>query len=655
MARDALGRAAAGVLLAVILGGYYALRRPYLQRADHPQHTGSRPPDRTEGDVLLLLPDVPAAQAQSFDELDCSYGWFNALWQEYGSFASAMTRNLSPEILAGRSVVVIPARVAEGMPAAGVRALAHFVRQGGQLILERPGEGWEELVGSAAPSAQRPAQRITATEGLEVHGPMREHLPGVPLVGQLGVGPRQEAWPAGPTLLEIDGSPGLLLHELGEGRVYTARFELGCTLTAIQQGLPTEGMSFVAPREEQHGELSPTSIRVADGRLRQARVPYADLLERALWHHVSRHRPVPRLWMFPGTKAGALVVNHPALENTRAALGYADWSRKQEGTSTIFAPPDRLNAAQLGLLEQTRADLGLLWVRGAKRGPVVRALGVGALQPLAQELELGEQVEALEQLRKGTGAASEGSSLALARAEGGLWARDWSTTFEQMAHAKIRLDHSFGPHRADEHGYLFGTGGPFYPLDERGLPLPLLELPYLFHERSLTREQLRQALVNSQAYFHQSVAISVPASTMRQAPSAGALMGLRDAHPLAREHDHWIATARELLEFLYARRRSVLTSQWSAKTRRLTISVNLLGVASRTRPEGAFPGVAFPRTWGGEEIERVVVDGEPVARRELVTTGPSFEQILELGPGRHTLSVYYAAPREAESPDESDP
>lgn len=630
----------AGLMAAV--GLYLALRTPHLQRADEATTDGSRPPDRTEGDILLLLPDVPAAEAQAFGELDCSYGWFNALWQKFGSFATAMNRNLSPEILAGRSVVIVPRRVAEAMPSTGVSALASFVRDGGQLVIEQPGEGWEQLTGVSASKKSRPAQRITSTEGLGVHGPMRKHLPNVPLIGALELAPQADTWPNGPTLIEVDGQPGLLLQEQDQGRVYTLLFDFGCTVTGMQQGIPTRGMKLGLEGDE---GLQPTANRVTLERLKTSRVPYADLLESALLHHFSRKRPLPRLWPFPGTHAGALLLLHPALSNTRAAIGYADWSRKREGASTIFVPADRVNASQIALLSEADADVGLTWVRGVSRPPVTRTLGLGGLKPLAQEDALAEQLDALAAL---TGAGDD--PIHITHVEGTLWQPDWSTTFEQLSAAHVRLDTSFGPTGDEVRGYMFGTGFPYYPLDERGLPLPLLELPFVLHEASLTPERLRQFLLNSQSYFHQAIAVRLPAHTMRTHPSAGALMGLRDAHQLAREHDHWVTTSRELLEFLYARRRSVLTSQWSEASRRLTITVNLLGSTSRALEQGAFPGIAFPRTYRGDEISRVILDGKPIPLRQLATSGPSFERVLAVGPGRHTISVYYEPPAPSEEP-----
>ena len=228
-----------------------------------------------------------------------------------------------------------------------------------------------------------------------------------------------------------------------------------------------------------------------------------------------------------------------------------------------------------------------------------------------------------------------------------------TAAFDGFVPARIKMDTSFGPNGAEEFGYLFGTGFPFYPLDERGLPLPLLEQPFLLHEQSLTRERLERFLVNSRSHFHQPIAINLPAHAMERNPSAGALLGFRDAISMAREHNHWVATQREFLEFLliWTRhqslrdRQSVLTSQWSETTRRLTISVNLLGANSRALEGGAIPGVAVPRTWRGEEIEKVVLDGRELSPRELITSGPSTDKILAIDQqGRHTISVYYKTP-----------
>lgn len=225
-----------------------------------------------------------------------------------------------------------------------------------------------------------------------------------------------------------------------------------------------------------------------------------------------------------------------------------------------------------------------------------------------------------------------------------MWTNDWATTFQQLAHAKLRLDNSFGPTSGEHFGYLFGTGYPYYPIDERGLPLPVLEAPFVLHGSNVEYDRLERMLVNSKAYFHQPLTVSIPSYAMRRDPKVGILLAFRKAFELAEENNHWITSIGDFQKFLSARRKSVLTSQWSPERRRLTISVNLLGARASTLKGGALPGVAFPRTWDGQEVERVVVDGDEISSKRLVTTGTSFERILELGPGRHTVSIFYREP-----------
>jgi hypothetical protein len=628
---------AALALLAVGLGGYALLQQPYVQEATHDEAPGSRPPDQTEGDVLLLLPDAPGARADRFGQLDCSYGWFNSLWQYYGSFATALSRNLSPEFLAGRRVVIVPRRVARSMPSTGISALATFAREGGQVVLEQPGDGWERLTGVATTGESHPAQTITSVEGLDVHGRMRTHLPDVPLAGMLSPSPPLDPWPEGSALIDVDSQPGLIANRIGDGRVYTFLFEFGCTVMALQQGRPDEGMRY---RPDQPPGSIPTAERIASSKLSTASVPYADLLEYALFRRLGEFRPMPRLWPFPGTKAGAMMVVHPTPDHLRASLGYLDYARKQEARSTLFAAPDRLSKTEHALVEEARAELGLLWVRGIRRPRVTETIGVGGLRPFARELSLAAQLERLNAFR------GDERATRIARVEDARHWSDWSTTFRRLTAADVRLDNSFGPTEADSHGYLFGTGFPFYPIDRRGLPFPMLELPFVLHGPNLERSRLRSMLRASESYYHQSLAVSIPSYAMKRAPTPGILSTFRDTFDLARRHRHWIASAGDFADFLSARRRSVLTSQWDPDSRRLTISVHLLGARVDSLESGAYPGIAVPRTHDNQSIERLVVDEEARPLDTLVSSGPGNERIVTVPPGRHTISIFYASPDE---------
>jgi len=625
-----------GILL-VGVAGYSAVREPYVQKASEARTEGSRPPDRTEGDILLLLPDAPAARAESFDSLDCSYGWYNSLWQHFGSFATALSRNLSPEFLAGRNVVIVPRRVAREMPSNGISALASFARDGGQVVLEQPGDGWERLTGISTSGDVRPAQHITSVEGLGVHGRMRTHLPDVPLTGSLQPSPALDPWPEGRALLDVDSQPGLTAKRLGDGIVYTFLFEFGCTITALQQGEPTSDMRF---EPSSPASLQPTAKRVASEEMLTANVPYADLLEQAIFNRLSEFRPLPRLWMYPGSRAGALLQMHPTPDRLRPSLGYLDYARRQDGRSTLFVASDRISSTEFGIARQTGADLGMLWVRGLDRPKAIETVGLGALRPYARELSLKQQKRQFD-TRSGSS-----NDVRLVRTEGATHLDAWSRTFQQLAAADLGVDASFGPTGEDRHGYLFGTGFPFYPVDRRGLPLPVFEQPFVLEGPNLNRKRLAEMLRNSNNYYHQSLAVSIPSDAMQTNPSPGILLAYRDVFELADNHRHWVTSVGDFIDFLSARRRSVLTSQWDPDKRRLTISVNLLGARVPSLEEGAFPGVAVPRAHDNEEIDRIVVDGGDFPRRQLASSGPGHERIIELPPGRHTVSVFYKQPPE---------
>lgn len=626
-------------LILAILGSmafvYGLLQQPRLERAESPQTTGSRPPDRTEGDVLLLLPSSPAAVATSFETLDCGYSWYNALWHHFGTFATATLDELSPQLLVGRAAVIVPARVATELNSAGRNSLERFAREGGQLVLELPREGWEQITGISTTGEVRQARQLTAVEGVQFHGPMRDHLLDVPLSGRLLPTLRLEPRPTGPVVFDVEDQPGMLVQPLGAGRVHILLFDFACSLSAMHQGRPTRDLEFGPPSSPR---WIPTSARVAHERLLEAHVPYADLLQKVVLTTLNEIRPIPRLWPFPGTYRGALMTIHSAETMPRAALGYADWARANEGSSTIFAAADRFNSHHGAIAKEIGAEIGLVWVIGEDREPMTESVGFGALEPWARELSLPRQKAGLERT------LGKSRSLRLARTESALWENDWSSTFRTLAAAGIRVDASFGPSEASQFGYLFGTGLPFYPLDERGLPLPILEAPFVLNSASISVPRLQRMLANSDAAFHQSLIVSLPADAMARQPAAGTLIGLRNLQDLGRRYNHWLTTLGDFTDFSAVRRQSVLTSQWQPQQSRLIVSVNLIGVRLMSASEGALPSVAIPAKFEGREIERVVMDGESLPLSSLPHSGTGDERLVALEPGRHVFSVFYQSP-----------
>ena len=192
------------LVLGLLVLAFSAIQKPRLEPAESPQTEGSRPPDRTEGDLLLLLPASPAAKAATFSNLDCSYSWFNALWHHYGAFATAPLDSLSPQLLAGRAVVIVPARVAQESSSQARQVLENFARSGGQLVVEMPRQDWAHITGISTAGELLQARSITATEGLGIHGPLREHLIDVPLAGRLLPSAELLPRPTGPVVFSVE-------------------------------------------------------------------------------------------------------------------------------------------------------------------------------------------------------------------------------------------------------------------------------------------------------------------------------------------------------------------------------------------------------------------------------------------------------------------
>ncbi len=634
------------LVLIVVAGGWAILQEPTFQPSESPTSEGSKPPHHSEGDVLLVLPTAPPAEARDIETLDCTFGWFNALRQHFGTFATTDADNVSPQLLAGHSVAVVPARVASEVSTSVREHLAQFARNGGQLIVEMPRDGaWASITGVAPGAGVQRARSITAAEGLGDHGAVREHLLDVPLAGHRLQSPELEHRPSGPVVFDVEEDPGLIAEPLDDGMVYALMFDFACSLTAMYQGHPTEDLRFGSPDEPDVQFLS-ADERVGDEALLDGGVPYATVLKRALFDRLSEPRPTARLWPYPDDYSGAAMTTHPAPESPRPAFAFADRARKQDAGSTIIAAADRFTADHAAVANQTNADVGLLWILGERRDPITEGAGLGAIQPWQRELNLPRQHGLLAMSLQG----DDGPRLV--QTEESMIHADWDTTFRKFTAAGLDIDTSFGPTKPDQWGYLFGTGMPFHPLDTRGRPLPVLEMPYALGGANLTTARLSELLEKSESEFHQPITVNLGADAMARKPSVGLMAGFRDFHDLSRQHHHWVTTVGDFVDFQSARRRSVLTSQWSEPRRRLTVSVNLIGARLDSAPDGAVATVALPAHHDGEPIKQLDVDDDEITLGEPTATGPGDEVLVELPPGRHVLTVYYHSPDDDE--DEED-
>ncbi len=624
------------VLLACcLIAGFVAyqwLEEPRVRPAEMPVSDGSRPPDRTEGDVLFLAPNAPSVEARRFDNLDCSLGWHNALNHTFGSFASASADALNPQLLVGHAIVVVPGRVAAELSETARDYLMDFVEEGGQLIVELPRRGWERITGVSTVGQVRRAQSLTDFDGLGLHGPDREPFLDIPLAGRLLPVADLDPYPSGPRRFSVDDQAGLLVEARGQGHVHTLLFDFGCSLTAMLQGTPDAEMAFGPPDGD---TWLPTSDRVADDEMLSTTTPSAHLLQRLLFESLHETRPVARLWGYPSDHRGATMVVHPTTGDPSPAFAFAEFLHDQDFPTTFLGSADHWHQDHATLAHRLGGELGLSWIQGHRRSPLTVDRGIGAITPWQQELTLAEQRSLMEHTLE------LDDRLRLVRTEDTLWHRDWDTSFRAIAAAGININLSFGPSSSDHHGFLFGSGMPFYPIDTRGRLLPVLTLPFVLDGASLTPQRLRALFEASDSAHHQPLAIHLHGDAMHLHPSADLMLALRELPSLSDDHHHWATTVRDYTDFLSARRQSVLTTQWDRSEHRLTISVNLLGAQLPTLDTSASPGVAIPVAHGDRPLSSLVIDDEPIALDSLDTTGPATEYLLALDPGRHIISAHY--------------
>lgn len=616
---------AVGVLvLAAALYSYQT--NPYYLAAENSGVHGSRPPDRIEGDVLLLIPDSPAANARAVSELDCTYGWFNALWQQTGSFGTALTRNLSPELLAGRHTVIIPEQVARALPETGRNALHEFARNGGNLVVELPTSGWGPVAGfDSVSEGDQPAELISieAPKG----SPYRK-LEGLPLFGDhSGVRLHEET----ETLAKTDTGPALTVRQTGDGAVFASFVNIGCTVTVLQQGLTdpkSQSISIGADRQFQ-----PTAARSVEFQRQHPAVPSADLLESFIVEKLRDQTPFGTLWKYPPDKKGLVSVTHPVHRpaDTPALHAYREWTRSQDFAGTpMVTLGSVLSDSGISGARQSEQPVGLIWPRAEKDvEPAPFRFGPATLYEY--ERTLTRQLDKLEN-------TIGSSAVRFTRTQNTLWQSSWGATFQSLAGADVSLDTSFGGLQKNRYGYLFGTSYPYYPIDRGGLPFPLLELPFTFHGPNIRPESIATFATDSAKKYHEPVVISAPANMMARTPSANRLEALQVAVERAKKLNLWKVDLRAFQTFLTDRRQSVLTSQWSPEKRRLELSVDLAS------PKGPVPGIVVPERVDEEPVESVrrLVDEKWVAIQPSKHMSISRDRVVfELPPGEHSVRITY--------------
>ena len=627
------------VVILLVAGGSWFNHHPFSFDNEDAERGGEFPPAMGAGETLLVVPGIER-DAPEFEELDFSLAWYNSLIQEVGPTSLALAPKFGEDELNAASLIIITSRAMEEISEEQITSLLTYVERGGVLILELPDPRFSDLSGIPGKVLiGRSAKAVTDLNGSPLQGDFGQALMDLPIHTRLmrldtvaldGVEQSDR-------LLEIDGVLAHYHRAYGGGHVYVLGFDFGMAVTALQQGVPDEGFaSSLSEEDREDGLLATPSIFVADTAMRRSRIPFADLLERHVLYAPLKHRPAARLWPYPASSAGALVFTHEERGFGDKALYMAEYEAEMGITSTYFLSPEAISNEGLDKLAAWGIDTGLSWHRAVD--PIYRSHGLGRFTPFQTALNLVEELDTLE--------GWAGRRLRSGRVHDLVWDDHYFSTFRKMNEAGLHLDSSYGPHESGDYGYLFGTGLPFYPLDQSGLLIPVLEFPFLLSNNAglgdSEDDHLRHLLGESRAGLHQLITLDIDADAMAVSPEPEILETWLRAIDMAQKERHWITNLLEFTAFTSGRRQAGLQSSFVRDERTLHISASLPALVSPTQ-DGSLPPytLAFPTRFEGGRIASVSLNDEEQKLEGLVNTGDGVLTLLTVPAGEHRVVVQY--------------
>ena len=600
------------------------------------------PPAPGAGGTLLVAPTL-RGPFETFSTLDMGFGWYNTLAQEAGPFRTTTLAGLGQLGIEDTQLLVFPGSSARAASQEQVAQVTAWVRDGGVLVLEQPGPQWRGLTGHTVGAQTRPTRQITAADGSPLRGALRDALLDCPVPTTIAGIDIEEA-DAKQVLVEVDGHPALVHVPAGSGHVYLLTIDLARAITTLQQGRPAEDFSVPGVDDEYVPDhLTQPHRLVASEKMFVTRLPYADILERNVVEMTAQHRPLPRMWYFPGKYQGVYITSHDEESFGDRALFLTDWEAENGYRSTTFVIPGPMTTPAVRRMASQGHDIQVHWNRGFAGFPVTRPVGLGPWQPLALELNLSDQIAHIErQLGE--------SSVTINRLHGLTIDQHWSSTFRKLAAARIAADSSYGPTGDKQFGFLFGTGRPFYPMDTNGLLLPVAEVPFICQDdENLDAASQRRIILGSESGLHQVVMPIYHSNTMANRPSVDVMENWRAMFRYAERHGHWVTTLQEYLLFEEARRTGHLSSRFDPRERRLEIRVvapvpriaELSAAPDDDTRRRLCPSLAFPQTHRGEGVQSVTLDGDVVPLRKLGRSGDGFYHVLPTPCGEHAVYVTY--------------
>ncbi len=577
-------------------------QHPYLVLPDVPPPAGALV-QAGDGETVVVVDSDrirAAAALEDYHQRDSSAAWWNWATQEVGPGRMIEAKALSLQAVSGTRLLIVTRSACRDAADRAVQAARAVMAAGGAVILETPGSAWTSLAGLQLAPKGETGGRITKARDLDLDR-FGTPLAGLELPSRRWRVVRRE--PGVTPLLWIDGQPAAFLRRHGAGIAVSLAVDLGHLWQTWQQGLPDPDLQVRNRYPHRHSLPVETNDLVADRSLLTAETPVADLLEDWLFRIVAREVGLPGWWAYPSAAPGGFVMTHDEEGmGPRAAWmaeAEADWGCPS--TNFIVPSPGATREA-LARYQKAGAAVGLHYVLPAPDGQDYPGSGAGTdgryrmygfwrIHPVRRLLDPAEQLAWLE--------AQGGNVAAVSRTHFLAWSRAYTGLFQALEQAGIRLDSSYGPDIQDQ-GFLFGTGRPFRPLDARGLPLSIQELPFVSAEDlgGADRGFLQRLMARSAAHAHQVTVVLFHPNAFRWHPSVSNYFTWKKLCEEAREMGLWLTTLPAVDTFARAREQASLKSAVTADT---------LSVSYAFADGGGT--LVLPATWRGAPLLSVVQAG----------------------------------------------
>lgn len=562
---------------------YWFDQHPYLVWPD-PVATPGTLPRGGDGEVLVVVEADAirnAAARGDFRAWDAGAAWWNWVTQSVGPGSMMDVDEVGIAITESVRLLILTRSASNTSNDRVTGVVRAVLEAGGGVILEGPGPSWRLLSGVALGPDQVPGGRFTRAVGL--HSSWFASLPSglnLPIRRQPVLEVDGDVEP----ILWIDGEAVAFRRRVGPGVVFSLALDMGYLWQTVQQGRPDRDLKVRNRFPEVHADPVETNDLVADAALLTAEVPVADLLEDWFFRVVADDLGIPGWWAYPAAARGAFVMTHDEEGMGERAVWMAEAEHGWGCVSTNFlVPSPAVTEGMLRRYQSLGAEVGLHLVRPDRHGRDhpgsgigtegrYRLIGLWRIHPVRILLNPGEQWAWLRARGNGAPVAP------VSRTHFLRWSDTYAGLFESLEQAGIRLDSSYGPDVHDR-GYLFGTARPFHPLGVHGLPLSILELPFVSAEDlgGADHTFLTRLLQDSVTSTHQALVVLFHPNVFRWHPSVENYLTWKNICQEAADLGAWVTTLSSVERFMRTREQATLMARPAPEGLRITYGFNAPG------------------------------------------------------------------------------